>query len=1570
MRTTIVNKLEIHSLLQYVIMGFIILITESTTAQGIRIYGSQNVDQYSTYTYSVSGNIDVSTDYISWRVVGGTITHPTNHTSTSAKIKWTALGSGRVEVSVYGPNGGGNTKLAVTIHPLGSSATPTPKISQTGCGWARLSYTGTPPSGTKWYWQGKDSDGTSTTKGSGSTYTAREGSGRYYLRGRDSQGRWGRSTSVNVSFNSQPMIPLAPTSIVITCDKTVLTKGTPPPMFGNVTWYWQDVPMTTYTSPANAAATITRIGEGTVYLRARENRTGCWSNAREVRYKPLGLPEKPDTPTITNQCGETVITRNAPLTGSNVTLYWQNEASGINTSTANAAATVTKTSGSMVYLRAKHNTTGCWSPAREVPYTIHITTWYMDADKDGFGDPNETKKSCEQPTGYVTDNTDQCPNEYDPYIGCAKSSYELNLSAHKNYIYTRVYQEGMNSYRQVKYNEDVLESITYFDGLGRPIQQTGIKTSPYREDIVNHIEYDQLGRLKKGYLPYQASESVGSFRDNAEQSTRTFYNTSKYENTTNPFSEKEFESSPLSRVLKQAAPGNDWRMNGGHEIEFDYTSNVANEVRQFEVSFTDGDTENPILIEGTDYYGAGKLHKTSTYDENHTSGKDHSTEEFKNTQGQIILKRTYNSSSTSSGGDAEGVGGAHDTYYIYDRFGNLTFVIPPKVDTTDGISDIELNELCYQYKYDNRNRLIEKKIPGKGWEYIVYNKLDQPILIQDVLLKANDQWLFNKYDAFGRVAYTGKMTIPNKSRLQLQQEANDFAEELWVTRSEATNIGGVSMYYTDGGYPKVTTAEVLTINYYDYYTFLGNTPDRVFLNPNTLYRAAVSNTAKTLSTGSKVKVLGTNDWITTVTYYDQKGRPVYTATKNDYLSTTDSVESKLDFTGKVQETTTTHTKDSHAAIVTIDKFTYDHMGRLQTQIQKIGNHEELIVSNTYDALGQLESKKVGGSSSTSGGGAVGGGGLQKVDYDYNVRGWLTAINEGKTDNGDLFGFKISYNSPEKGAMALFNGNISETQWQTANDHVNRHYTYSYDALNRITGAISNDGNYNLSNVTYDKVGNILSLDRKGYLNDAANAFGDMDKLVYNYSHNEISNKLLKVTDNTTNTFGFKDGNKTGDDYSYDANGNLLVDRNKNISGIVYNHLNLPTRVNFNGGTENISYVYDANGIKQKKIVTESGGRTFTDYAPNHVYKNGNLEYFSIPEGYVTTEDNSFKYVYQFKDHLGNVRLSYTDADNNGTVEQSEIIEEKNYYPFGLTHKGYNGNVSSLGNSTAQLRGFGEKEEQNELGLGWIDITARNYDPALGRWMNIDLLAENNQFQFSPYHYVKNSPIQYNDPDGMIWRDPQKARDLLNTVVVRIGNRLSKRAELSYQLDNDELNEEEKAEINNGIKDIDRAISKLEQSAQDIIDLGADTKNMYDLTEGDASDGQHSVSLGSNGIINIEGSNNAEHIHELTHAALSLRLNNGDHNFTPKKNLTTKGAPQIVHERTAYEAQFHYAPGTLPESDVLRTVTHYRQISLPYIANIKGVDGKPTYEKLNAQWYSIKGKTRRKHIKELRNFGKK
>jgi len=200
---------------------------------------------------------------------------------------------------------------------------------------------------------------------------------------------------------------------------------------------------------------------------------------------------------------------------------------------------------------------------------------------------------------------------------------------------------------------------------------------------------------------------------------------------------------------------------------------------------------------------------------------------------------------------------------------------------------------------------------------------------------------------------------------------------------------------------------------------------------------------------------------------------------------------------------------------------------------------------------------------------------------------------------DLFAFGISYNDPQHGGTPLYNGNISETEWKTDNtDSSLRYYRYDFDGLNRLIGARDNIGDYNLGvydgsgNLTgpvgYDKNGNVTGLTRKGHLDIGGTTFGNMDVLGYVY---DSGNKVLRIDDSGSDAQGFRDGTNVNDDFEYDGNGNLKVDRNKGITSITYNHLNMPTLVDF-GATGNIEMVYAADGTKLKK--TASNG-TVTEY---------------------------------------------------------------------------------------------------------------------------------------------------------------------------------------------------------------------------------------------------------------------------------------------------------------------------------------------------------------------------------------
>lgn len=137
------------------------------------------------------------------------------------------------------------------------------------------------------------------------------------------------------------------------------------------------------------------------------------------------------------------------------------------------------------------------------------------------------------------------------------------------------------------------------------------------------------------------------------------------------------------------------------------------------------------------------------------------------------------------------------------------------------------------------------------------------------------------------------------------------------------------------------------------------------------------------------------------------------------------------------------------------------------------------------------------------------------------------------------------------------------------------------------------------------------------------------------------------------------------DYSYDGNGSMYVDKNKDITAIRYNHLNLPDSIVVaNKGT--IKYVYDAAGNKLKKVTTEGAKVTTTLYLMGN-YINDTLHFIGTEEGRARKKDStSIVYDYFIKDHLGNIRMVLTDEQQTdaypvASLESTPLATEKLFY---------------------------------------------------------------------------------------------------------------------------------------------------------------------------------------------------------------------------------------------------------------------------------------------------------------------
>jgi len=961
----------------------------------------------------------------------------------------------------------------------------------------------------------------------------------------------------------------------------------------------------------------------------------------------------------------------------------------------------------------------------------------------------------------------------------------LNLSTNENYVYSKTYLD----YNGASASKTA-ETVQYFDGLGRAKQVVNVKASPTGKDVVSHIEYDGFGRQVDSWLPAPMNTLNGGIQAGVKSSATTYYGDSF------AFGHSNLEASPLNRVLSQIQPGTDWQ---AHPVTFNYDANVDGEVKKFTATFNYTTFESQLSLSPS--YCSAQLYKNTATDED-----GNTTIEYKNGQGQVLMVRKVISATENA-----------DTYYVYNDYNQLAYVIPPLAaeavkNLTAGVfPDLTLNNLCYQYKYDGRNRLVEKKLPGKDWEYMVYDKADRLVATQDANLRSDSKWLFTKYDKFGRILYTG-ISIDNGDRNAVQE---------WITNTYGTNIetagtytqSGLQIYYANTAYPQ-NIESILSVNYYD--TYPAGTPGFTPEFPsNTLLTddSSLNVSTKSLPVASYVKNIEDDNWTKNYTWYDQKGRAVGSHSIN-HLGGYTKTESELDFSGTPQKVYTSHLrKEGESGIAVKERFVYDAQNRLWQHYHRVDNNtEELLAENSYNELSQLTNKKVGNN-------------LQSIDYTYNIRGWMTHINKDQMTlgnlGGKLFSYNIKYNHkegienpsstqfPGKDVKAKYNGNIAEVDWRAMEvigqnpSTTPERYGYAYDRLNRLlAGYYQNPNNpnskENTESLDYDLNGNITNLYRTSVISYGNNKATVIDKLSYTYHGNQATN----INDLSNNFAGYEGGGRLID---YDLNGNMKSMRDKRIVGITYNYLNLPTSITHDSEFD-VSHLYRADGIKLNKTVLETAAgingtvsiTTKTDYLDGFQYsrkiesgglgspggggspaededssdfatsttrrameemaftpdliepfgptlnppggltgtlKTQDLQFFPTAEGFYDYQKD--QYIYQYKDHLGNARVSF-GRDNFGILE---ITDANDYYPFGMNHL-KTGNAF-FGGSYKDYKFQGQELQET----GFYSFKWRNYMPDVGRFFNIDPLSEKYEY-YTPYQFASNQPIHAKELEGL------------------------------------------------------------------------------------------------------------------------------------------------------------------------------------------------------------------------------
>ena len=815
---------------------------------------------------------------------------------------------------------------------------------------------------------------------------------------------------------------------------------------------------------------------------------------------------------------------------------------------------------------------------------------------------------------------------------CAILSY-----GQENYVKSYAARDTIKtSLKNVSDHNRVQQSVQYLDGLGRPKQSVILKGSPLGKDVVSFQVYDEYGRSLKQYLPFVRQTTDGRLTTGSETLQRNFYE-NQYDSVNGQFafSEAEIEASPLARPLRQGAPGESWKLSGSHTVDVEYRVNEASdEIRKLVIV---GDS---ILADSD--YPAGELMVNISTDEN-TGSAEGETQVFTDKSGRTLVKKVKSEN------------GFLSTVYVYDDYGNLRHVISPEglrlIETSsytwNALNDDSFRKnWVFSYRYDGRNRMIAKRVPGSDWMHMIYDNRDRLVLTQDGNQKKGNvevvdgELVIDRYMGKSYKLNTGaKLTLqPGSGRFLYTSSSgnkfkvlfSDFSNTpKWIfTKYDELNRPVATGFYFDNDAVEVVRAKVAaitdleesftgsgTMQGYDNTAFPANVSDENLLSV-TYYDDYVFNNeptrpkAKGLPTGAKTRVLGTDDWLTSITYYDDRLRPVSIVTDN-HLDGQDIVNTtyRNAISGVVLQTEMIHSsKYLTQPLKTVESYTYDHMDRVLTVDQEIfegttSKGTKRLLTNTFDELGQLQAKDLNN-------------GTQTIDYEYNIRGWLTKVNNGTALTGtDQFGMQLKYD-----AAGQYNGNIGEMSWRNLGGDVSANkaaqtFSYSYDPLNRLKSAIylsaNKNNHFNVNGITYDGNGNIKNLTRRknGIILDSLN-----------YQYIGSGNQLTNVDDLSYNDDGFKDGDgDVAPEYGYDANGNMILDLNKGISNINYNHLNLPEQVSFENGASvkylSIRRFGDAAGIKLQKEAKDSlGNIVVTDYSSGKHYRDGTLEFFQHAEG--------------------------------------------------------------------------------------------------------------------------------------------------------------------------------------------------------------------------------------------------------------------------------------------------------------------------------------------------------------------
>lgn len=1017
--------------------------------------------------------------------------------------------------------------------------------------------------------------------------------------------------------------------------------------------------------------------------------------------------------------------------------------------------------------------------------------------------------------------------------GIRYNSDMLSLNDDRNWILTRTFNcdnHGDTEEEQISYD------VSYYDGLGYALQNVQIcANGDGQGDIIQPFVYDGLYREELQYLPYTLDANNGQSDDAALANQEEFYKT-RYGLATDPHAcvRTEYEPSALNRVLRTHKPGAEYQSDTRSMQTF-YMGNAVSTVLRLRVDPDD----RSLTADG--YYAANELSGTRSTNEDGAVVITYADKE-----GRTV----YENRQLRNGSATENI----ITYYAYDDCGRLAWVVTPKgSDLLSAGSSFSpdsdfAKQNCYVYFYDEWGRVYEKRFPGREPMYVVYNRGDRPMMIQDGLMREKNRWLTFHYDGMGRV--TAEKLVTDSAQTPQTREA-------------------LQMSFDTNSYPQLyssSASQILTQHVYDRYPTTmpaalafeeipDMTCDLTGIEPETLLDTSTTGlpTYEKLAAITDSSIGGEYH---RAFYYDYKGREIQRV-ECDFEGNILRTTSRYDLIGNLLAQRESYTHGGKTDV--LDRtFEYDSRSRMTEETAQFNDGEQAVVSYTYDELGQLTGKTYG----------TGAHAIHET-MEYNIQGWLT------TKNSELFDMNLNYfQTPREWFEPSYTGNIVSWKWSHKQINGNTYgddceYGFHYDDLSRLTDAelficdpIDANNEYTENGITYDKNGNIITLNRSSLSSEDARSYR------FSYDGNQ------RVKETNSNSL-----------YGYDANGNISSDALSGLE-ISYNLLNLPSKM-YGWGDYSDYYRYLADGTK---IQHEYSDGQQDEYRGSLVYySNGE---FSAPfgGGRLVSEGNTTEAHYFLTDHLGSTRV-VAKVTPTGRID----LDRKDYYPFGKEWT-----QSSMPTSSNRYTFSGKERQDIEsddcITTPLYDFGARFYDPDGVHFLQQDPMAEK-YYPISQYNYCLGNPIRLIDPNGM------ETTDALEEWI----EELEKEIDDMRRRNNADIARYEAGRTDKNSKRTDRKIKKaearnarLDQVTKEIAAL-RDSDQLYGITISNGNDGNgafvYNEEAGTMDVLIPADSPLGLFAHELKHA---YQFEKGELSAGPVHGGMGNFLYDFTDEKAAYE----------------------------------------------------------------------